>query len=99
MFAVEQIYDMFVKVPDNDIITMLDNSLNTSYHSQLNNRIIYLVVFTICLNILFAVLCYPLLTAVHNYVVLSREMLAIVPVDCLIICKSFEKLIVKQLKK
>ena len=73
--------------------------MNDAYDSQLSSRIVYLIVFTGCLNILFALLCYPFLIGIKNFVVNTRQMLSIIPVDCIIICRSFERLILKHLKK
>jgi len=99
MWEIKQINDDFIIPISQDIINILLDSLETSYNSQLSDRILYLVVFTFGVNIIFLILCYPFLQEMNSFVQSSREMLTVIPIEGLIMCKGFDKLVLKRLKK
>ncbi|MDR3547490.1 MAG: hypothetical protein P4M11_04325 [Candidatus Pacebacteria bacterium] len=92
-------HDELIIPGDEKIIAILKQSLKDSYDTQLSDRIIYLVSFTFGLNLIFFILSYPFLQAMSNFVHFSRSMLTIVPVEGLILCKGFDKLVLRRLKK
>ena len=75
------------------------NNLDASYHKQKNNKVLYLVIFIIGFNFLFAVICYPLLLSIGTFVATSRRMLSLIPIDSIIMSRGFERLILKFIKK
>ena len=99
LWEIKQINDELIVPISLDILAILKESLTSSYNTQLYNRVIYLVAFTFGLNIIFLILCYPFLQSMSTFVENSRKMLAVVPIDGLITCKGFYRLVLKRLKK
>ncbi len=82
-----------------EVIDVMMAGLTTAHEEQLSSRIIYLVVFTIGINIFFVAICYRYLRAISEFVERSRTMLSIIPVDCIILCKMFDRLVLQYLKR
>eukprot|EP00826_Nyctotherus_ovalis_P003664 TRINITY_DN10755_c0_g3_i4.p2 TRINITY_DN10755_c0_g3~~TRINITY_DN10755_c0_g3_i4.p2 ORF type:complete len:167 (-),score=51.18 TRINITY_DN10755_c0_g3_i4:115-615(-) len=92
-------YDAFIKPANAEITTILRDSFKSSYDQQLNLKVVYLVVFTICANFLFVVLCYPFMESLISFIMHTRLMLSIIPVEAIVTLRNFENLVVKHLKR
>ena len=88
-----------MKIGNLEILDILKKNLKKACDNKINSKILYLVIFTICLNFLFIILCYPFLNGLMNFVIHTRQMVTSIPVEGIITLKTFEKLVVKHIKQ
>jgi len=96
LWDTKQLVNNFFLPYTGQIIGKLNNAMTSNYDKQKSLQIYLLIGLCVVLVAIFLILCYPFLKEIYSIIKVSRKMLFILPIECIIRCKYFKKLILKR---